>query len=78
MKLTKKNSGLFVLLFSLGLITGTLAWEIIERIIALTGAEIDLGVGPLGFDLSVIAVYIRANPGSLLGAAAGVFIFFRL
>ena len=78
MKLTKKNSGLFVLLFALGLITGTFAWEIFERILSVAGVSLDLGIGPIGFDLNVIAVYLKVNPGSLLGAAAGVFLFFRL
>ena len=78
MKLIKKNAGLFSLLFLLGLVTGTLAWEIFERILLLAGTRLDLSVGPFGFDLDVIAVYLKVNPGSLLGAAAGVFLFFRV
>ena len=78
MKLIKKNAGLFVLLFTLGLVTGTLAWGIFERILLLAGTTVDLSVGPFGFDLDVIAVYLKVNPGSLLGAAASVFLFFRL
>jgi hypothetical protein len=78
MKLIKKNAGLFVLLFMLGLVTGTFAWEIFERILSLAGSNLSLSVGPFGFDLGVIAVYLKINPGSLLGAAAGVFLFFRL
>jgi len=78
MKLTKKNAGLFALLFTLGLVTGTFAWEILERILALAGAPLDLSVGPLGFDLDVISIYLKVNPGSLLGAVAGVFLFFKV
>lgn len=78
MKLIKKNAGIFTLLFFLGLITGTFTWEILERIITLAGSAIDLSVGPFGIDLDVISVYIKVNPGSLLGAAAGVILFFRL
>jgi len=77
MKLIKKNAGIFTLLFFLGLITGTFTWEILERIITLAGSAIDLSVGPFGIDLDVISVYIKINPGSLLGAAAGVILFFR-
>ena len=78
MKLTKKNYKPFALLFTLGLLTGTLAWEIFERVLLLAGANIDLGVGPIGLDLDVLAVYIKVNPGSLLGAGAGAFVFTRL
>ncbi len=78
MKLTKKNAGLFVLLFVLGLITGTLVWEIIERIFAAAGVAMNLGVGPVGFDLDVIAFYIKVNPGSLVGVVGGTLLFFRL
>ena len=77
MKFTKKNSSLFVLLFLMGLVTGSLAWELLERIIGLAGGSLDLGVGPVGLDLDVLAIYIKINPGSLLGAAAGVFFFVR-
>ncbi len=78
MKLTKKNSRLFALLFFLGLVTGTFAWEIVERVVAAAGAELDLSVGPIGIDLDVIAIYAKVNPGSLLGIAAGMILFFRL
>jgi hypothetical protein len=78
MKLTKKNYRPFALLITLGLLTGTLAWEIFERVLLLVGANIDLGVGPIGLDLDVLAVYIKVNPGSLLGAGAGAFVFTRL
>ncbi|MBT3272018.1 MAG: hypothetical protein HN368_02595 [Spirochaetales bacterium] len=78
MKLIKKNAGLFTLLFILGLISGTFAWEILERILQIAGVGLDLGVGPIGFDLDVLAVYLTVNPGSLLGAGSGIFLFFRL
>jgi len=66
-----------VLLLALGLITGTFAWEIIQRILAAAGTAIDLNVGPFGFDLGVLALYLKVNPGSLAGAAGGVLLFFR-
>jgi hypothetical protein len=78
MKLTKKNSGLFALLIFLGLLIGTFSWEILERILLTAGAPIDLSAGPIGFDLDVISLFIKVNPGSLVGAAAGVVFFFRL
>ena len=78
MKLTKKNCGPFALLFLLGLLTGTLAWEILERILSLADVVMDLNVGPIGIDFDVLALYVKVNPGSLVGAAAGSFVFSRL
>lgn len=67
-----------MLLFFLGLLTGTLAWELFERILDFAGVALDLGVGPVGIDLYVLAMYLRINPGSLLGAGAGILLFFRV
>lgn len=78
MKLTKKNSGVFVLLFLLGLVIGSLAWELLERLLSLLGTQLDLAVGPVGLDLDVLAIYLKLNPGSLVGAGAGIFFFKRL
>lgn len=78
MKLVKKNAGLFALLFFLGLIIGTFGWEILERVLAAAGKNMDLSVGPMGIDLDVISVYLKINPGSFLGAVAGLLLFFRL
>ena len=43
MKLTKKNTRPFLLLLFLGLLVGTLTWDIIERLFALGGVKVDLG-----------------------------------
>ena len=78
MKLTKKNLGFFLTLLGLGLVVGTLSWEIVERIFAAAGLAFDISAGPIGFDLDVISFYIRVNPGSLVGTAGGGFLFSRL
>ena len=78
MKLTKKNRSSLVLVLILGLLIGTLSWEVLERIIALTGRQLDLSIGPVGFDLHVVSVWIRLNPGSFLGTIAGIILFTRL
>ena len=78
MKLTKKNRAAFVLVVFLGLLIGTLAWEVLERIVALSGKHLDLTTGPIGFDIRVVAVWIRINPGSFLGCVAGILLFTRL
>jgi len=75
MKLSKKNLGTFLLLLCLGLIAGTLIWELIERIISMTGFTLNLTTDPIGFNVSVIEFYCRINPGSIGGAIAGVFFF---
>ncbi len=74
-KLVKKNLTPFVTILVLGLIIGTLAWDILERIFAAAGLPFSLSTGRIGFDLDVIAFYIRINPGSFLGAAGGVLLF---
>lgn len=74
-KLVRKNlTPLLVILF-LGLVIGTLAWNIVERIFAEAGMPFSLSTGRIGFDVDVLAVYIRVNPGSFLGAAGGVLLF---
>ncbi len=78
MKLKRSNRTVLIWLAFFGLLIGTLAWEIIERIIGAAGSEIDLSVGPIGFDLDVISMYVHINPGSLLGVAAAFILFKRL
>ena len=75
MKLTGRNRSTFLTFLSVGLLVGSLAWELLERILAAFGSELRLGVGPVGFDLSVLAVSLVVNPGTLLGALGGVLLF---
>jgi hypothetical protein len=64
------------MLIFLGTIAGTLAWGILEKIIShFSSRPFDLSAGPLGFDLGALMFYIRVNPGSLLGAAGGFWLF---
>ena len=41
----------------------------------LFGLESPLTLGPIGFDLSVLAVWLSINPGSVLGAVLGYLLF---
>jgi hypothetical protein len=75
MKLTGRNRSTFLTFLGVGLLVGSLAWELLERILATFGSELQLGVGPVGFDLSVLAVSLVVNPGTLLGALGGVLLF---
>ncbi|MFP4383211.1 MAG: hypothetical protein ACLFST_06305 [Spirochaetia bacterium] len=75
MKLTKKNSGPLTLLIILSMVVCTLAWYIIERISAAAGAPFSLSVGPIGFDIGVLAVHLRVNPGTIIGLPCGYFVF---
>ena len=65
----------FVGLLVLGAVVGSLAWEILERLLVLADVTLDLSVGPVGFDLRVLAVTVRANPGTLLGCLGSVALF---
>jgi len=75
MKLTGRNRSTFLWLLVAGLLVGGLAWELLERILSAAGLDLRLGVGPVGFDLSVLAVSLVVNPGTLLGALGGILLF---
>ena len=75
MKLNSKTRGTFVGVLFLSLLIGTLVWEIIERLLGGFGVPIDLSVGPLGFDAHVIAVWVRANPGTAVAVYPGIRFF---
>ena len=74
MKITQKYLKYFYLFIILGIVIGSLCWEILERITGMSGINIDLSVGPVGFDISVLSVYLKINPGSFIGAAGTWFL----
>ena len=76
--MTKKSRGTFAGILALGIIIGTLAWELLERLITLTGRDFSLSAGPLGLDLRVISVMFMVNPGTLLGVVAALLLFRRI
>ena len=80
MKLNRKNVGTFVLLLLLGAVAGSLAWELLERLARLAGLGLSLTLQePIQlFDLYVLALSVRANPGTFLGGAAAAIFFGRL
>lgn len=78
MKLSAKTLPVFLRILLLFLVIGTLTWEIVERVVALAGGTLDLSVGPVGFDVDVIAFWIAANPGTLLGIVPALLLFRRL
>ncbi len=78
MKLTAKNLPVFMRVTILSMIVGTLAWELVERLVELAGGVLDLGVGPIGFDAEVLAVWIEVNPGTLLGIVPAIVLLRRL
>lgn len=79
MKITKKGIPGFLLLIFLTLFTGTIFWKILELILtSVTGSSVSLTTSPLGFDLGVVALYFRFNPGSLIGFIAGVVLYKRI
>jgi hypothetical protein len=75
MKLTSRNRSTFLAFLGLGFLVGTLGWEVLERIVLQMGFQLELGVGPVGFDLSVLSVFIKINPGTFIGVLGGIFLF---
>ncbi|MDC7127303.1 MAG: hypothetical protein PQJ46_17200 [Spirochaetales bacterium] len=78
MKITTKNYPKFIGFLIMFFVAGTLGWELIEEIIKAAGLYLNLTAGPVGFDIEVLAIYVSANPGSLLGIALGWFLFKRI
>jgi len=78
MKYSSRNRATLFRLILLGLLAGTLAWALAERALGYAGVMIDMGIGPIGFDLRVLAVSLYVNPGTLLGIAGGWILFRRL
>jgi hypothetical protein len=75
MKLNGKTLGPFVVLGALGSLVGGLAWELLERVLAGSGIHLDFSVGPVGFDLHVVALHFLVNPGTFLGLIGGLILF---
>ncbi len=57
------------------MLVGGLAWEVLERVAQRFGLDMDLSVGPVGFDLSVVALSVMVNPGTFLGLVAAILLF---
>jgi len=75
MKLNARTRGLFLTILGLSLIIGTFAWVLLERILGFAGIPLNLEVGPVGFDIGIIAFSMQVNPGTFLGIAPGLLIF---
>lgn len=72
----KTSPALFVLIVLLGALAGSLAWEILERLLRL---PVSLASGPIQiFDFYVVALTVRVNPGSVAGGGAAAFLAQRL
>ncbi len=76
MDLKKKNFPILLSFIVLGMIIGSIGWEILERLITAWGSTLSLTLeNPIGFDLYVISFFFRVNLGTLLGAVSGVILF---
>ena len=76
MKLTNKNRPVLIRLIVLGALAGTMLWALAEQLSRAAGLPFDLSIGPVGFDLHVLAIWVRVNPGTFLGVTGGA-LFFR-
>jgi hypothetical protein len=75
MKLTKSTYPRLVGLVAAFIVLTTVAWDVVEALVRLLGGSLDLSVGPIGFDAGVFAVWMRPNPGTVLGVLPGVLVF---
>ena len=79
MKFNKKNLLSFFIIFFSFILFGSLFWEVFEKLLHNMGIEWSLTTkNPIQIlDLYVLSISIRANPGSIIGAATGI-IFFKI
>jgi hypothetical protein len=75
MKLTKKHLNSFLLFILLGILIGTLGWEIFERILSHLDIPLSLKIDPIGFDLVVLSIKMMINPGTFIGLVGGIILF---
>ena len=75
--MNRKNLSSFILLLILGMVIGSLGWELLERLFRQLGVSFSLTLkAPLQIlDLYVVSLSLRANPGTLLGALGGIVLF---
>ena len=78
MKLSKRNVGPFFAILLGSMAAGTLGWELLARILSYADIALSLTVGPVGFDIKVLSIYMEVNPGSFLGVLGGIVIFRRV
>jgi NhaP-type Na+/H+ and K+/H+ antiporter len=77
MTLNRKSIPFFLGFSLIGLLIGSLTWEIIERIFQQSGISLTLTLSnPLLIDFHVIALSLRPNIGSLAGFLGGIILFF--
>lgn len=75
MKLNRNSYSTLIWLSFLGMIIGSLGWEVLERILSRLGMEMSIAVGPIGVDLAVLAVSLWVNPGTFLGIVGSILLF---
>ena len=75
MKLTGKTLSSLALICLLAMLVGGLAWEVLELLALRFGLAVDLSIGPVGFDLGVLAMSVTVNPGTFLGLVAAALLF---
>jgi hypothetical protein len=79
MKFTRKTLGPFIALLLCGMCIGSLGWEVIERIIrlvpSLSAFSLTIQEPIELFDLYVLSLSFRANPGTIIGLVSGIILF---
>ncbi|MBN2737419.1 MAG: hypothetical protein JXR70_10600 [Spirochaetales bacterium] len=82
MKFNTKTMPAFVGFLIAGLFLGSLAWEVVERILhlipALENFSFTMEEPIQVFDFYVLSLSFRANPGTFMGLVGSVVMFFAL
>ena len=80
MKFNKKNIPFLFLIMISCILIGSLFWEILERMLHYAGLNISFTMKePIKlFDIYVIALSFRANPGSIIGFISSFFLYLKI
>jgi len=82
MKIVKKNIPTIVVFSIIGILVGSFTWEILERILFLITKRSDFSLTIKEsiqiFDIYVLSLSFRANPGTLLGFLGSILIIRKI
>ena len=82
MKLLKKNLSIIIAFSIIGILIGSLSWEILERIINMISGNNNFTISiknPIQLlDIYILSISFRANPGSLIGFICSLIIMGKI
>jgi hypothetical protein len=75
MKLSGRNGSTLLWFVFLGMVIGSLGWEVVERVLSRFGIDLSLAVGPIGLNLAVVSFSLMVNPGTMFGILGSILLY---